>query len=734
MHLIFLDADEMARAALRCPSQVLWSTKSLPLLTTNIKSAKPNPCRGVTCKKSQCAAILPRYNGSFSKCSSHPHASTAIFLAGYFSSQNLSTYHDSLVSKLEQAQGLEQLFQLIGANKAKLTESHIAQAFFVLVALRQSVECQTAFCRELCKWEEFRTLCDLAENRVTTFDDIFLVNILYCAMKLLKSPDHSLIRELRCEALKRVGGLQPPQLSKMAVCLSDLGERKGRAMGQVVGAYSEVLDQTRHLRELSTIMKECNMLMSSEMKQRVIRKLKELLDPQSREISDATSSDLRKVFMSVDKFTDKFDDILSQCSTYIWKDLAGMTDRELCVLVSCLSHNGYDNQYLSRHLKDLLQERLLNITDPINMALTTELLGYNAPAHVKFQLESNALRLIHRMPITALGNLCTGLRRMGYFSQTPLHNNLKSLIATHLDELTLEIMLPVAEYFQHLPWMDEIHWQPLQTKVHDITMKQLAPAQFLKGFYILSLVPIFHPDEKLFWRALCMLPQLHTTGTNSLFRAMKRMASRGVMPEVCSQIMQAVQDKATRCLHQNTSANYLTSLLNSVLMEGGDLEIVDALFKQLTHISHKIGPRHAVELARSLYKTRYFNQELMDKILDVAIPNIHKVTPMQVLHLVSPFCSLNYQPKNVDSFFTACSERVVPFMQELPSGFLVDMAHLMSYSQWFPEEILRHIFSLEFLTRLDEELEGECHTSFLSMHTLYQLKSLLSIQAIEHCR
>ncbi|PIK57906.1 putative FAST kinase domain-containing protein 1 [Apostichopus japonicus] len=491
----------------------------------------------------------------------------------------------------------------------------------------------------------------------------------------------------------------------MAVCLADLGERRGRAMGQVVQAYSKILDETKHLRELSTIMKETHALVSSDLKRRIVRKLKELLDPKSVEISNATCSDFRKVFMSVDKFTNDFDDVLHQCTNYMWKGLDNMSVRELCVLTSCVNNMGYNNSYLYNHLKDLLHSRLSSITDPVNMALTTELLGYHAPAHIKFQLEENALRLIDRLRITAVGSLCSGLRRMGYFSRTPLHDKINDIISSHADQLNLETLVPVVEYFRHLVWMEEEHWQPHTAKIYELTMNQLSPSQFLRGFYILSIIPTFQPSEKLFWRALCVLPQLHTTGTNSLFRAMKRMAGRKEMPEICLRIMQAVQDRATRCLHKNTSANYLTSLLHSVLTEGGDIELVDALFKQLSHIAHKIEPRHAVECARSLYKTRYFSQELMDRILEVTIPNIHKVTPMQVLYLLGPFCSLNYQPKRVEDFFRACTERVVPFMEELPSGFLVDMAHLMSYSQWFPDEILRRIFSLEFLTKLDEELD-----------------------------
>lgn len=225
----------MARVALRCPSQLLRSSSLLTSLTTRAKPQSSCRCHQVI-RKSQSLSMMPRSTDSSSKSSRHPHASTAIFLAEYFSSQNLTSSHDSLVNKIEQAKGVEELFHLIGTNKAKLTENHIAQAFFVLVALRQKVECQKEFCESISKRQEFRTLCDLAENRISTFDDVLLVNVLYCALKLLGLPYHSLVRELRCEGLKRVERLQTPQLSKMAVCLADLGERRGRAMGQVVQA------------------------------------------------------------------------------------------------------------------------------------------------------------------------------------------------------------------------------------------------------------------------------------------------------------------------------------------------------------------------------------------------------------------------------------------------------------------------------------------------------------------
>ncbi|KAJ8036667.1 FAST kinase domain-containing protein 1, mitochondrial [Holothuria leucospilota] len=695
----------MARAAVRCTS-----------IFTKTPISSVLPFRGVTAS-SVCSFmcnvkslnVMPLVDKSSCRLPNHPHASTAIFTAGYFSSHNPTISPDPLVDKIQSAKTVDELFHLIGTRKAKLSENHISQAFFVLIALRQGAENQDKFADMVVSRPEFTSLCDLAENRVSSFEDVMLVNVLYCAFKLLKTPSHSLIRELRNEALVRVNSLHTPQLSKVAVCLADLGEKKGKAMGQLVEAVSNSLGKTKHLRELSTFMKECNVLMSNELKSRVLVKLRELVDPNCENIHDATASDFRKVFMSIDKFTDDYDSVLHKCTNFMWKYLEEVSTRELCVLLSCVDHLQYKNNYLANHLKDLLQSQLLSIKDPVDMALTTELLAFDAPAHVKFQLEANALRLVDDLPLGALGNLCTGLRRMGYISRTPLHDKLNDLTRFDSPELTLETLLPMVEYYTHLPWMTEETWDRLKQEIYKMTMEQINPANFLRGFYILSLIPTFRANEGIFKRAMCMLPQLHTTGTNSLFRAMKRIVEKsektGKVADVCLNAVNAAQDRAMKFLHKNTSPNFLIGLLTSILEEGGDMELVDALFKQLTSNINKIEPHHAVECARSLYKTRYLSKELMDRIVEVTMPNIHKVTPMQVLYLISPFCSLNYQPSNSDKFFKACTDRVIPFMENLPCGFLVDMAHLMSYNQLFPEEMLRHIFSLEFLTKLDEELE-----------------------------
>ena len=90
----------------------------------------------------------------------------------------------------------------------------------------------------------------------------------------------------------------------------------------------------------------------------------------------------------------------------------------------------------------------------------------------------------------------------------------------------------------------------------------------------------------------------------------------------------------------------------------------------------------------------------------------------QILYILSPYCTLNYLPPNAQDFFAACVSRCEPFLDSLPAGYLVDLTHILTFLQQFPEVFIRRIFSLDFLTKLDEELESKLlFTLFLFFFT-----------------
>ena len=83
-------------------------------------------------------------------------------------------------------------------------------------------------------------------------------------------------------------------------------------------------------------------------------------------------------------------------------------------------------------------------------------------------------------------------------------------------------------------------------------------------------------------------------------------------------------------LLQITSINYLNNIVDIVLRDGGHVLVLDTALKQCASISHRMSPQLAVDCARNLFRARYLQRDLLNKIAEVATQNMNKITPMQV--------------------------------------------------------------------------------------------------------
>ena len=610
------------------------------------------------------------------------------------------------------------LLMLIGQNRAKLDEDHVSQALVQLWEVMKFVPNRKAVLEhEVQPNRDFLSLCVLAENKVNLMEAEVLADTLYAAIKLL-APDitHSLIRELRNKALCNLDDMSCKQLSKVAVCLNDLHEWRTASCGAVTHAFGQKLDSVEDIRELSAWMRECLPLASQSLSSHSFTKALQFLDELN--VDFIGKNDLRRVVQAAAKVPGAPPNLIEKCAQFILHKMEKdeMSLRELCTVYHLLKDAlNYRGQNIQARVTGYIKEKLPDSQDGTEVALAIEVLAERADADTKFLIEDKALEVINDVPLGFMHHLCHGLRLINYVSMTPLTKKIIDvLMSNSCQSLPTESFARIIEFLIKIQGVDDRLYRKLYGDLLRMLKDAISPGRSMYTIYCISILPLASLNNVVFRKASDILPQLHTHGINQLLsstvRISKRLEKEGPLPNSCASLLHNVQELAIRSINQVTSVHYLNNIMDFLLEEGDQPFLVGVAMQRYSHVLSKLTPQVAVDCARYMVRAKYVQSALLDKIADLVTKNINKITPLQISFVLGPFSSLNYQPPNVSQLYEACINRIVPFMDSLPAGYVVDVANICALSQRFPEQIIKKIFSLEFLTKLDEELEGRCMT------------------------
>ncbi|XP_071492940.1 FAST kinase domain-containing protein 1, mitochondrial-like [Diadema antillarum] len=656
--------------------------------------------------------------------------------------RGLRNFHtSSSVGLLEDIQACPDhvsLLMMVGQNRAKLNEDHVSQAMVQLwEVMKFTANRKTVLENEVQTHRDFLTLCVLVENKVHLMQDEVLADVLYASLKLL-APDtkHSLIRELRNRTLSRLDKMSCKQLSKVAVCLSDLSEWRAPSFGAVTHAFSQKLDSVENVRELSAWMRECLPLASKNLCSRTYAKTAQFVNELDK--NDFGSNDLRRIVQTMGKVPGAPRGLLLKCEEiFLEKMEAGMLSvRDICTMYNLFSNLDNSGEGSRAQVRKYLKQRLPELTDGLEASLAIEILAVRASADTKFMLEDKAIEIVNEVPLSWLHHLCHGLRMMNYVAMKPLTKQIvRKVMTCDMQNLSSEGIARILEFLSKVDGVDERLYQNIYADLLRMLEDSIVPNRIIHIIYCISLLPLNSVHGLVFKKASAILPQLHTPGINQLLSSIVRISHKlqreGTVPNSCSSLLQQLQELAITSINQVTSVYYLNNIVDFLLEEGDQAFLVRVAMQRYSHVLSKLTPQLAVDCAKNITRSKYLQVDLLDEMANILAQNINKITPLQVACVLSPYSLLNYQPPNASQLYEACIGRIEQFLDSLPAGYVVDVANMCALSQRFPEQILKKIFSLEFLTRLDEELEAIPDRSTMYRRKLMNLNRSLAVECPE---
>ncbi|XP_077813291.1 FAST kinase domain-containing protein 1, mitochondrial isoform X7 [Macaca mulatta] len=245
--------------------------------------------------------------------------------------------------------------------------------------------------------------------------------------------------------------------------------------------------------------------------------------------------------------------------------------------------------------------------------------------------------------------------------------------------------------------------------------------------YAISLLPSPHLDEVGISRIEAVLPQCDLNNLSSFATSVLRwiQCDHMYLDSITGKqlkLLQKLDHYGRQRLQHSNSLDLLWEELKYVRGNTFPESLLEETIATLQHFVDEINYINVVEIASFISNTDYLSTLLLDRIASVAVQQIEKIHPFTILAIILPFSTLNYDPPQRDEFFGTCVQHLNSYLGILDPLMLVYLGFSLATLQYFPEDLLKSIFNIEFLSRLDSQLE--ILSSSLSARVQFHLMEL----------
>ncbi|XP_047628779.1 FAST kinase domain-containing protein 1, mitochondrial isoform X4 [Phacochoerus africanus] len=585
---------------------------------------------------------------------------------------------EPLISQMTKSTGEEQIFDLIEKNKAILTEEQVGCAFSMLwqfqrqkISLLKNVE----YIRE---HPQFLTLQDLATTKMEFMNDTTLVNVLYITQQFGIKAHDPLIEALVTEAWRRLERFDINVLSKFSSCLVDQHLYFSPLMGEIADIVNRNLEGIQDLRSLSVLMVSISSLISQRFQEQLVNKTELLFDT----IDPSQVNTARRIVQFLRNIKYSYYPLLERCNQVF---LSNMNHLDLDFISKILSLY-HSLQFYSFQFFLMAKKRL------------TEMIPL-------FDHPANFVKLL-----VALGPLAGPQEK----------DRLKSTILLMSEELTSQQALAVMEAMEEMESRNS-HLIKNYLKV------SIVPSEIALLVCALSMLPSPHLDEARISQIEAVLPQCDLSDLNDFATSVLRCIQYDhtyldSTPGKQLKLLQKLDYHGRQRLQKCNDLNLLWKEVKSLKGDWFAHSLLEETVVTLQRLMDEINYINVAGIASFISRSNYLSTSLLDRIASVVVQQIEKIHPFAILGVILPFCALNYDPPQRDEFFGTCIQHLNSHLSKLDPIMLVFLGSSLATIEYFPENLLKAIFNIKFLAKLDSQLELLC--SSLNMKVQFRLMEL----------
>ncbi|XP_047226211.1 FAST kinase domain-containing protein 1, mitochondrial [Girardinichthys multiradiatus] len=629
---------------------------------------------------------------------------------------------DQVLEGLQVCSAEDQVLDLVGKNKAKLTVEHVSCAVRMLWEFQKERPELLRTVHLIKSHPQFLTLRVLAENKITLMDDFTLVDMLYAFLRLNVEQHDSLVQQMVSEAWVRVDSLPMSSLSKFAVVLHDQHLQSSPLMGHITSILDQRLLSIDDARILTALMISVASLVSTRLRDALISRAEYLLhtvDPLNYNTPRRMVQFLRNI-----KYIHR--PLLEKCNEIFLRNIARLDAENISIILGLYQSLQFNNCDFRLAAKERLTELIDTSTDPFSFSKLFVALAPIGSPDIRERLENTTLLVADEFnPQQALA-VIEALEEI-QSRNLILLNKIASVIQKNLHVYKSVEVARITQALFLLHYQNPELFINLRKVLVGFLQRSFYPYEVTMLTRVLSMLPSRRLDEGVVSRvddviAQCSLSELNTI---SFVVAKWIRNDPSYRHNTHSRYVRLLQ-RLSHCGHERLqTADRLDLLLEELKYVSGEWfeeMLLDKTFVTLKRMIDQINPSNVSDLAFFLTRTNHLYPPLMDRIASVATEHIDEIHFSATYATLLPFSVLNYEPVHADELYDACIKRFTPHISSFDPHLLVLMAYSLAVADRFPEELIREIFSIDFLGKLDCQLESLPET--LNMRTRQRLMDL----------
>lgn len=599
----------------------------------------------------------------------------------------------------------EQVFDLIEKNKAILSEEQVGYAFNILwqfqkqkTSLLKSVEC-------IRDHPQFLTLYNLTTNKMEFMNDDNLVNVLYITQQFAVEAHDPLVEALVTEAWRRLERFDINILSKFSSCLADQHLYFSPLMGKIADIVNRNLETIQDLRSLSVLMVSISSLISQRFQEQLVNKAELLFDT----IDSSHVNIARRIVQFLRNIKYSYYPLLERCNKVFLSNVANLDLESISKILSLYHSLQFHSFDFILMAKRRLTKMIPLFDQPASFVKLFVALGPVAGPEEKKQLESTVLLMSEELNSQQALAVIVAMEEMES-RNSRLIKKIASILHKNLDNYKPIELLKITQALIFLHFRSKELFVKLRELLLSYLKISVKPSEISVLVYAISMLPSPHLDEAGISRIEAVLPQCDLNDLNSLAMSVLRWIQYGhvYLDNTTGRqlkLLQKLDHYGHQRLQKYNNLNLLREELKSLKGDWFSESLLEETVATLQCLMDDISYVNIAGIASFISRTNYLSTLLLDKIASVVLQEIEKIHPFAIFAIILPFSILNYDPPQRDEFFGTCIQHLNSYLSILDPLMLVFLGFYLATLQYFPENMLKTIFNIKFLGRLDSQLE-----------------------------
>ncbi|KAJ6660729.1 hypothetical protein lerEdw1_017355 [Lerista edwardsae] len=582
---------------------------------------------------------------------------------GLRSCQCLTWSSDPLLSQLNSCTNEDQVFDLVGKNKTKLSVKHVGGAISILWQFQKKKPEFLRSTNYVKNHSQFLILRILAENKIEYMDNEALVDMLYDILRFEVEAHDSLVEELVMEGWRRL------------------------------------------YRILSVLMISISGIISQSFRDRLIQKAEFALET----LEHVPLNHARRFVQFLRNVRLPYRPLLDKCNKVFLQNTSQLDSEQLAIILGLYQSLQYNNTEFRIVAKQKLMEMMDDCNNPLTFTRLFVALAPMAGPEAKEQLIETALLMADEFDHHQALAVAETMQEMECRNSQLIHK-IASLLHKYLDLYRPVELAKVTQCLVMLRCPSPELYSKLQRLLIGCLQVNIIPVDIAMLTRVLSMLPASYMDETVVTRVDAVLPQCNLSDLNSVATSIIKWVRRDQLNQqgpsgVYGKLLQQVNSCATQRLQQANDLDLLLDELKYVAGEWFEEVLLEKMILAFQRLVNQITWVNVLEFSSFLIKTTYLCPPLLDRIAAVTLQHINKIYNSGTYSLLLPFAVLNYDPPQGEEFFKICIGHFSSRLGSFEPHLLVLLGFALAVAEYFPENLIKAVFNVEFLAKLDAQLD-----------------------------